>query len=58
MTPDRLIGWFRVGSFLLGAAVIVDALVTHASPVQWIAGLVLVGVVPPEAVAAAWRRRR
>ena len=48
----------RALSFLLGAAVILDALVTHAAVVQWVAGLILVGIVPPEAVAGAWRRPR
>ncbi|HEY2303251.1 MAG TPA: hypothetical protein VGH66_15230 [Acidimicrobiales bacterium] len=50
--PDQLVGWSRVASYCLGAAVIVDALVTHASAVQWVAGLVLVGIIPPEAVIA------
>ena len=49
--------WLRVASFLLGVAVIVDALVTHASTVQWVAGLILVGIIPPEAVARLARRR-
>jgi hypothetical protein len=48
----------RVGAFALGVAVILDALVTHAAVVQWVAGLVLVGIVPPEAVATLARRRR
>jgi hypothetical protein len=48
---------FRVSSFLLGVAVIIDALVQHASAVQWVAGLILVGIVPPEAVADHFRRR-
>ena len=47
---------FRLLSFLLGAAVIIDALVVRASVIQWVTGLVLVGIVPPEAIAYAWRR--
>ena len=54
MTPTTA---FRVASWLLGAAVILDALVSNARPIQWICGLVLVGIVPPEAIAEAWRRR-
>jgi hypothetical protein len=49
---------FRAASFALGVAVIVDALVEHAGAVQWVAGLVLVGIIPPEAVLAQLRRRR
>lgn len=48
---------FRLASYLLGVAVIVDALVTPASIAQWVAGLVLVGIVPPEAVVARIRPR-
>lgn len=48
--------WLRLASYGLGVAVIVDALVSHASAIQWVAGLILVGIVPPEAVAGAWRR--
>ena len=51
-----LVGWLRLVSFALGVVVIVDALVQHASAVQWVAGLILVGIVPPEAVADHWRR--
>ena len=53
----NLIAALRLVSFALGAAVLVDAMVAHSSWVQWAAGLVLVGVVPPEAVAGAFRRR-
>lgn len=53
---ERVVVGLRLVSYLLGAAVILDALVTHASTVQWVAGLILVGIVPPEAVAGAWRR--
>ena len=49
---------FRAASFFLGVAVIVDALQGHAGAIQWVAGLVLVGIVPPEAVAHLGRRRR
>ena len=42
---------FRVASFVIGVAVIVDAVAQHASVVQWVSGLILVGIVPPEAVA-------
>jgi hypothetical protein len=42
---------------MLGAAVIIDAMVVRAGAVQWVAGLVLVGIVPPEAVAQQMRRR-
>jgi hypothetical protein len=48
--PGHLTAWARVASYLLGAAVIIDALVSHASAVQWVAGLILVGIIPPEAV--------
>ena len=60
VTPaeSRYLPAFRVASFVLGAAVIVDALITHAAVIQWVAGLVLAGVVPPEAIARAWRRSR
>jgi hypothetical protein len=54
--PDHVVT-FRVASFLLGVAVIIDALVQHASAVQWVAGLILVGIVPPEAVADHLRKR-
>ena len=54
----HLVGVFRLASFILGAAVIIDALLTHAATVQWVAGLLLVGIVPPEAVVNAWRKRR
>lgn len=53
----NLIAGLRLVSFALGAAVIVDAIVARAGWVQWGAGLVLLGVVPPEAVAAAFQRR-
>jgi hypothetical protein len=53
--PDAL-PWVRIASFLLGVAVIVDALVEHASVIQWVAGLILVGIVPPEAVADHFHR--
>jgi hypothetical protein len=36
----------------LGVAVIIDALVTHARPVQWIVGLILLGIVPLDASLA------
>lgn len=49
---------FRVVSYLLGVAVILDAMISTASTVQWVTGLVLVGVIPPEAVLARVRRRR
>ena len=42
----------RVTSYLLGVAVILDAMVSTASTVQWVTGLILVGVIPPEAVLA------
>ena len=56
--PDRVITWSRVASYCLGAGVIIDALITHASAVQWVAGLVLVGIIPPEAVIARLIRGR
>lgn len=52
----RLAGWARLASFVLGVAVIVDALAGSAPAIQWVAGLILVGIVPPEAVASAWRK--
>lgn len=48
---------FRVASYLLGVAVLLDATVTAAGTVQWVTGLILVGVIPPEAVIARLRRR-
>lgn len=57
MQPRNHLVAFRVASFALGTAVIIDALVEHASAVQWVAGLILVGIVPPEAVAQLARRR-
>jgi hypothetical protein len=54
----RVVLGFRVASFLIGVAVIVDAVVQHASVVQWVAGLILVGIVPPEAVVAQLHRGR
>ena len=48
---------FRVASYLLGVAVILDAMISTASTVQWVTGLILVGVIPPEAVIARVRRR-
>jgi hypothetical protein len=53
----NVIAALRLVSFVLGAAVIVDAMVAHAGWEQWAAGLILVGVVPPEAVAGAFRRK-
>ena len=50
--------WLRVAGFALGALVIIDAMVIRAGWVQWAAGLILVGAVPPEAVAHLSRRRR
>lgn len=55
-SSDHLVAWLRLASYLLGAAVILDALISHASAIQWVAGLILVGIVPPEAVAGAWRK--
>jgi hypothetical protein len=49
---------FRVAAFALGTAVIVDAMTTSAAIAQWVAGLVLIGLVPPEAIAAYIRRHR
>jgi hypothetical protein len=54
LTP---VGWLRLASYALGVAVIIDALVQQASATQWVAGLVLVGIVPPEAIVQAVRRR-
>jgi len=48
---------FRVASYLLGVAVILDAMVSAANTVQWVTGLILVGVIPPEAVLARVLRR-
>jgi hypothetical protein len=48
---------FRVASYLLGVGILLDATVTTASTVQWVTGLILVGVIPPEAVLARLRRR-
>ena len=48
---------FRVVAFALGVAILLDATVTAAGTVQWVTGLVLVGVIPPEAVIARARRR-
>jgi hypothetical protein len=55
---DRYLAGFRVASFALGAAVLIDAMVAHSGAVQWVSGLILVGIVPPEAVARQFRRRR
>ena len=41
---------------LLGVAVIVDALVSPAPIAQWVAGLVLLGIIPIDAVLARLRR--
>jgi hypothetical protein len=49
---------FRLAAFALGTAVIIDAMTTPAAIVQWVAGLVLIGLVPPEAIAAYVRRHR
>lgn len=49
---------FRIASFALGTAVIVDALVSSARVVQWVVGLILVGVVPPDVALSSLRRRR
>lgn len=49
---------FRVAAFALGTAVIIDAMTTSAAIAQWVAGLVLIGLVPPEAIAAYIRRHR
>jgi hypothetical protein len=59
IAADRvnLIAALRLLSFALGAAVIIDAVVVRASAVQWVAGLLLVGIVPPEAVAGAFRKK-
>jgi hypothetical protein len=56
--PGRVAAGIRVASFALGVAVILDALVIQAPVVQWVAGLILVGIVPPEAVLAHLPRRR
>jgi hypothetical protein len=53
----NLINALRLVSFALGAAVIIDAVVQRAGAVQWVAGLLLVGIVPPEAVAGAFRKK-
>ena len=53
---DHVVIGFRVAAFILGAVVIVDALIAHASAVQWVSGLILVGIVPPEAVVSRIRR--
>lgn len=57
MGRDHVVLGFRVASYLLGVAVIVDAMISAASTVQWVTGLILVGVIPPEAVIARVRRR-
>jgi hypothetical protein len=54
----NLVLLLRLASYLLGVAVIVDAIVAHAEVVQWVAGLVLVGIIPPEAVVRLARRGR
>lgn len=41
---------------LLGVAVIIDALVSPATVAQWVAGLVLLGIIPIDAVLARLRR--
>jgi hypothetical protein len=52
-----LVVLLRVASYLLGVAVIIDAIVARAPVIQWVAGLILVGIIPPEAVAQLARRR-
>jgi hypothetical protein len=54
---DHLVALLRLVSFALGAAVIIDAVVVRAGVAQWVAGLALVGIIPPEAVAGAFRKR-
>jgi hypothetical protein len=38
---------------LLGIVVIIDALVSPAKITQWVAGLVLIGILPVDALIAA-----
>lgn len=44
---------------VLGLAVTIDALVTHARTVQWVVGLILLGIVPLDAgLGRRFGRRR
>jgi hypothetical protein len=57
--PSRVLLVFRLASFALGASVLLDAVAAQSpSNAQWVAGLLLVGIVPPEAVVHLGRRRR
>jgi hypothetical protein len=49
-SADHLVGWLRVASFALGVAVIIEAMVVRGGAMQYVTGLLLVGIVPPEAV--------
>lgn len=49
---------FRIAAFALGVAVIIDAMATPTHVVQWVAGLVLVGIVPPDGALRALVERR
>lgn len=40
-------------STVLGVVVIVDAIISPAKVVQWVAGLVLLGIIPVDALLAA-----
>ena len=54
---DRRLPMFReLVATALGAAVIIDALVSPATVAQWVAGLVLLGIIPIDAVLARLRR--
>jgi hypothetical protein len=58
-TPNGLNGWatrIRQGVILaLGAFVIIDASVAHAADViEWTAGLILIGIVPIDAIFTWW----
>lgn len=47
--------WVQLLWLGLGSATIIDALVTHASMRQWVAGLILLGLIP---VDSFLQRRR
>lgn len=53
----RLVLFRELVATLLGAGVIIDAMTTPATVAQWVAGLVLLGIIPVDAVLARLRAR-